>query len=108
MLKANPSIQEPIYDVEITVPEENMGDVISDLNGKRGRVQGMDQIAPGTQLIRAQVPLGELHRYSIDLRSITRGRATYTMKFSHYEEAPANVVQQIIEEAKRAKEEEKK
>ena len=108
VLKANPSIQEPIYDVEITVPEENMGDVISDLNGKRGRVQGMDQIAPGTQLIRAQVPLGELHRYSIDLRSITRGRATYTMKFSHYEEAPANVVQQIIEEAKRAKEEEKK
>lgn len=108
VLKANPSIQEPIYEVEITVPEENMGDVISDLNGKRGRVQGMDQIAPGTQLIRAQVPLGELHRYSIDLRSITRGRATYTMKYSHYEEAPSNVVQQIIEEAKRAKEEEKK
>lgn len=106
--KANPSIQEPIYDVEITVPEENMGDVISDLNGKRGRVQGMDQLAPGTQVIRAQVPLGELHRYSIDLRSITRGRATYTMKFSHYEEAPANVVQQIVEEAKRAKEEEAK
>ena len=108
VLKAGPSIQEPIYDVEITVPEEHMGDVISDLNGKRGRVQGMDQIAPGTQLIKAQVPLGELHRYSIDLRSFTRGRATYTMKYSHYEEAPANVVQDIIAEAKKAKEEESK
>ena len=103
--KANPTIQEPIMDVEITVPEENMGDVISDLNGKRGRVQGMDQIAPGTQLIKAQVPLGEMHRYSIDLRSVTRGRATYTMKFAHYEEAPATVVQQIVEAAKKAKEE---
>lgn len=106
--KANPTIQEPIYEVEITVPEENMGDVISDLNTKRGRVQGMDQLAPGTQLIKAQVPLGEMHRYSIDLRSITRGRATYTMKFAHYEEAPSNVVQQIIDEAKKAKEEAKK
>ncbi|MBI3944591.1 MAG: elongation factor G [Armatimonadetes bacterium] len=108
VLKASPSVQEPIYDVEITVPEEHMGDVISDLNTKRGRVQGMDQIAPGTQVIRAQVPLGELHRYSIDLRSFTRGRATYTMKFAHYEEAPASVVQQIVEEAKKAKEEERK
>lgn len=104
MLKAGATIQEPIYDVEITVPEENMGDVISDLNTKRGRVQGMDQLAPGTQLIKAQVPLGEMHRYSIDLRSITRGRATYTMRYSHYEEAPANVVQQIVEDAKKAKE----
>lgn len=108
VMKADPSIQEPIYNVEITVPEEHMGDVISDLNTKRGRVQGVDQIAPGLQCIRAQVPLGEMHRYSIDLRSITRGRATYTMKFSHYEEAPPHVVQQIVEQAKKAKEEERK
>ena len=97
--KANPSIQEPIYDVEITVPEENMGDVISDLNGKRGRVQGMDQLAPGTQVIRAQVPLAEMFGYATVIRSMTQGRASYAMEPSHYDEVPRSLADEIIAKA---------
>lgn len=103
--KANPVILEPVSAVEIVVPEDYMGDVISDLNGKRGRIMGMEQISGGKQRIKATVPQSEMLRYAIDLRSIARGRGTFKAEFSHYEEVPAHTAQQIIEHAKKAKEE---
>ena len=82
-----------------------MGDVIGDLNGKRGRILGMEPIGGGKQRIRATVPQSEMLRYAIDLRSIARGRGTFKAESSHYEEVPAHIAQQIIEQAKKAKEE---
>jgi len=105
MAKANPVLLEPILQVEITVPEEFMGDVIGDLNTKRGRVQGMESAGHGRQVIRALVPQAEMLRYAIDLRSISRGRGTFKTRVSHYEEVPAHIAQQIIEQAKKEKEE---
>ena len=87
-LAAGPVLLEPIMDVRITVPEEYMGDIMSDLNTRRGRVQGMEQ-AKGKGIVTAQVPLAEMQRYAIDLRSITQGRGFYTMKLSHYDPVPA-------------------
>lgn len=104
--KANPVLLEPIYEMEIIVPEEFMGDVIGDLNSKRGRVLGMEPLGGGRQKIRAHVPQAEIQRYSIDLRSIARGRGKFSAKFSHYEEVPPNVAQTIIAEAERARKEE--
>ena len=102
--KADPYLLEPIYEVEVRIPEEFMGDVIGDLNSRRGRILGME--AEGKiQVIKAHVPLAELYRYSSTLRSITKGRGTFTMKFSHYDEVPREIAQKIIEEAKREKEE---
>jgi len=95
--KANPVLLEPIMEVEVTTPEEFMGDVIGDLNRRRGRVQGMEARG-NAQVIRALVPLAEMFGYATDLRSMTQGRATYIMKFSHYEEVPPNVAEQIIGE----------
>lgn len=103
--KAGPVILEPVMDLEVNVPEEYMGDVIGDLNGKRGRIAGMDAIGGGRQLIKSQVPQSEILRYCIDLRSIARGRGKFVATFSHYEEAPAHVAQQIIADAEKAKEE---
>jgi elongation factor G len=105
MAKANPVLLEPILQVEVIVPEEYMGDVIGDLNTKRGRVQGMESAGPGRQLIRALVPQAEMLRYAIDLRSITRGRGTFKTQFATYEEVPPHIAQQIIEQAKKEKEE---
>ncbi len=102
---AGPVLLEPIYNVRIIVPEENMGDVLSDLNTRRARVQGMDS-EKGRSIIRAQVPLAEMLRYVTDLRSLTGGRGVFEMEFSHYEQVPAHIQQQIIEE--RQKEKEKK
>jgi elongation factor G len=99
--KVDPVILEPILNVEINVPEEYMGDVIGDLNGKRGRIQGMEPVGNGRQLVRAQVPLAEMQRYAIDLKSIARGRGSFKTAFSHYEEVPPHLQQQIIEEAKK-------
>jgi elongation factor G len=99
-LAAGPVLQEPIMDVQITVPDEYMGDIMSDLNTRRGRVQGMEQ-ARGKGIITAQVPLGEMQRYSIDLRSMTQGRGFYNMKLSHYEGIPQNIAGPIIAQAKR-------
>lgn len=104
--KANPVLLEPIYEMEIIVPEEFMGDVIGDLNAKRGRVLGMEPLGGGRQKIRAHVPQAEIQRYSIDLRSIARGRGKFSAKFSHYEEVPPNVAQNIIAEAEKARKEE--
>ncbi len=97
VIDAGPVLLEPVVDVEVMVPEDFMGDVMGDLNKKRGRIQGMDNQGI-FQIIRAQVPLGEMSKYAIDLRSITQGRATYTMKFSHYEQVPSTVADKIIAE----------
>lgn len=101
--KAKPVLLEPIMNVELTVPEENMGDITGSLSSRRGRVQGMDSEG-GMQLVRAQIPLEEMYKYANELKSITAGRATYTMSFSHYEAVPSNVAQKIINESKKAKE----
>ncbi len=100
---ADPFLLEPIMNVEIMVPEAYMGDVMGDLNAKRGKILGMDRQG-SLQVIRAQVPLSEMFRYSIDLRSLTGGRGTFTMSFSHYEEVPSHLAQKIIEQAKAEKE----
>ncbi|MBL7072553.1 MAG: elongation factor G [Candidatus Omnitrophica bacterium] len=102
--KAKPVLLEPIMNVELTVPEENMGDITGSLSSRRGRVQGMDSEA-GMQLVRAKIPLEEMYKYANELKSLTAGRATYTMSFSHYEAVPSNVAQKIVNESKKAKEE---
>jgi elongation factor G len=96
--KANPVILEPVMAVEVVVPEEFMGDVIGDLSGRRGKIQGMDSRA-GAQVIEAQVPLAEMFGYATDLRSMTQGRATYTMQFSHYEPVPQPISEEITAKA---------
>ncbi len=105
-LQAKPVLLEPIYAVEVIIPESYMGDVIGDLNTKRGRIQGMEPIGGGLGRIKAQVPLAEMFRYSIDLRSITQGRGTFDMNFSHYEDVPARIAETIIANAKKDKIEE--
>jgi len=99
--KAHPILIEPIMDLKITVPDAYTGDVISDLNTKRARTQGMSPSGKGLTLIEAQAPQAELQRYATDLRSITQGRGTFTATFSHYEEVPHNVAQKVIDEHKR-------
>jgi len=93
--KAKPVLLEPTMQVEVVVPEEYMGDVIGDLNSRRGRIEKMESRA-GCQVIRALVPLAEMFGYATDLRSLTQGRATYTMQFSHYEEVPAQISEEIV------------
>jgi elongation factor G len=93
--KADPVLLEPIMKVEVVVPEDYMGDVIGDLNARRGRVEGMDRRG-NNQVIRAMVPLGEMFGYATDLRSRTQGRGTYTMQFATYEEVPRNVAESVI------------
>lgn len=95
MRRANPIILEPIMKVSVTVPEEYMGDIIGDLNSRRGIIQGMEAI-PGGQRINAQVPLSEMFGYATDMRSRTQGRAQYTMEPSYYAEAPKSVSEEII------------
>jgi len=97
--KAGPIILEPIMSVEVVVPEEYMGDVIGDLNSKRGRIMGMDSRA-GAQVISSMVPLASMFGYSTDLRSATQGRATYAMTFDHYEPVPKSVAEEIVAKVK--------
>lgn len=99
-MQCKPILLEPIYDVEVIVPESMMGDIMSDMNSRRGRVQGMDTIGVKS-VVNAQVPLSEMLRYSNDLRSMTGGRGLYKMTFSHYEEVPAHVAQAVIDAAKK-------
>jgi len=99
---ANPVLLEPIMEVTITAPDEYMGDIMGDLNGRRGRVLGMDS-AGRNQMIKAQVPMAEFLTYAPDLRSMTGGRGIYTMKFSHYDEVPAQISEKIIAEANKDK-----
>jgi len=101
--EAKPVLLEPIVNVEVMVPEQYMGDVIGDLNKKRAKIAGMDQQG-ATQVIRANVPLAEMFKYAIDLRSLTQGRGTYTLEFSHYEEVPPQIAERIIEEARNQRE----
>ncbi len=93
--KARPVLLEPIMKVEVVTPEDYMGDVMGDLNRRRGLVQGMDD-SPAGRVIRAEVPLGEMFGYATDLRSMSQGRATYTMEFAKYNEAPASIAEQIM------------
>jgi len=96
VMDAKPVLLEPIMDVEVLVPERNMGDVISDLNGKRGKIAGMEPSGDHMEKVKAQVPLSSMYRFPIDLRSITQGRGKYLMTFSHYEEVPAHAAQTVI------------
>ena len=95
MRKANPVLLEPMMAVEVETPEDYMGDVMGDLNRRRGIIQGMDDAA-GIKLVKAEVPLAEMFGYSTDLRSMSQGRATYSMEFKHYSEAPKSVAEAII------------
>jgi elongation factor G len=105
MQKADPVLLEPIMNVEVTVPEEHMGDILADLNSRRGRVLGVEQQGK-YQVIKAQVPMAEMFRYALDLRSMTSARGWFTMEFSHYEEVPYDIAQKIIVAAKAEKGEE--
>jgi len=102
--QAGPTLLEPVMTVTITVPESNMGDVMSDINTKRGRVLGMALVGDGMQQITANVPQAEMLHYATDLRSITQGRGSFKMEFYQYEEVPANVQQEIIAQHKKAAE----
>jgi elongation factor G len=95
-LQASPALLEPIMKVEIITPEENMGDVVGDLNRRRGIIEGMDEAPGGLKQVYAQVPLAEMFGYATDLRSATQGRASYSMEFSKYSEAPTNVADAIV------------
>lgn len=96
MRKATPVLLEPIMAVEVETPEEKMGDVMGDLSSRRGVIQGMDDLVGGGKSIKAEVPLAEMFGYATQLRSLTQGRATYTMEFKHYAEAPRNVADAVI------------
>ena len=98
--KANPVLLEPIMSVEVVTPEEYMGDVMGDLNRRRGMVLGMED-SPAGMVVRAEVPLAEMFGYATDVRSMTQGRATYTMQFEKYAHAPASVAEAIIEKKNR-------
>ncbi len=99
-LQASPVLLEPMMKVEVTTPEENMGDVVGDLNRRRGLIEGMDEGPAGMKLVNALVPLAEMFGYATDLRSATQGRASFSMEFKQYNEAPKNVAQAIIESNK--------
>jgi elongation factor G len=100
MEQANPVLLEPIVIAEVTVPDAYMGDIIGDLNKKRGRILGMEPRG-GLQVVRAQVPMAEMFKYATDLRSMTQGRGTFVVTFDHYEEVPGNIADGIIAEAKK-------
>jgi elongation factor G len=101
--KAKPIILEPIMHMEIAVPDENMGAVIGDLNGRRGKVEGMETHGH-TEVIKARVPMAEVLKYSLDLNAMTSGRGSFTTEFSHYEELPAHLVDKVVKETKAARE----
>ncbi|MBW1792779.1 MAG: elongation factor G, partial [Deltaproteobacteria bacterium] len=98
--KAKPVLLEPLMDVEIILPEQYLGDVIGDLNSRRAKINGMDSRDNGFQVITAQVALAEMFGYSTDLRSITQGRANFTMQFANYGIVPENMAQKIIKKVK--------
>jgi elongation factor G len=103
MEQAQPTLLEPIMKVEVIIPEEFVGDVMGDMNARRGKIMGVE--AKGhNQVVRAVVPMAEMLKYAPDLRSMTGGRGTFTMEFSHYEEVPAHIGQKVIEVANKEKE----
>lgn len=101
--EAKPYLLEPVFDLEITVPEANMGDVMGDLSGRRGKILGMEPLGR-RQVIKAQVPLGEIQRYATELRSLTGGRGSYSLKFSHYDEMPTDQARKLIEASQQKEE----
>ena len=101
MEAANPVLLEPIMRVEILIPDAYMGDIMGDMNKRRGKILGMEQQEDGMQLVIAEAPQAELFKYAIDLRSMTQARGSFTMHFVRYEEVPANISQKIIEESKK-------
>jgi elongation factor G len=101
--QASPVLLEPIMEIEVITPDEFMGDIMGDLNGRRGRVLGMDSKGKN-QVVRANVPMSEVLTYAPDLRSMTGGRGIFFLKFSHYDEVPAQMAQKIIDAANAAKE----
>ena len=101
-MDAGPVILEPVMDVEVIVPERYLGDIMSDVNGRRGKIAGTEP-GDGTQTVRAQVPESELQRFALDLRSITQGRGTFRRKFSHYEEMPQQLAKPLIEAFQKAR-----
>lgn len=105
-MEAKPCLLEPIYEIEVKIPEEYMGDVMGDISGRRGKILGMDSDGQ-FQVIKALVPLSELYKYSSQLRSLTQGRGLFKRKFSHYEEVPKEIEQKVIEEYNKSREEEK-
>lgn len=96
--QASPVVLEPIMELEVDVPDESVGDVVGDLNGRRGRLQGMDPLAPGKTRIRAQVPMATTMRYALDLRSTTKGRGRFRMRLDHYDELPHHEQEQLVKE----------
>jgi len=97
--KASPVLLEPIMKLEVVTPEENMGDIVGDLNRRRGMVEGMDDRA-GSKVIKAKVPLSEMFGYVTALRTMSSGRATSSMEFSHYDPCPKNIAEEVIAKAK--------
>ncbi len=103
MEQARPVLLEPVMDLEIVVPAEYMGDVMGDINSRRGKVLGMDSRGRN-QVVRAEVPMGEALTYAIDLRAMTSGQGYFTQKFSHYEEVPAQIADRVTRERQSKKE----
>ena len=95
MNRAKPKLLEPVMAVEVTTPEEYLGDVMGNLNSRRGRVEGMEPVG-NAQVIKASVPLSEMFGYATDLRSMTQGRADFTMQFDRYEEVPQSIATEIV------------
>ena len=95
MSKANPILLEPIMKVEVSMPEEYMGDVIGDINARRGRIEGMEDVGGG-KMVKGYVPLAEMFGYATDLRSKTQGRGNYSMFFEKYEQVPKSVQEKVI------------
>ena len=98
--QANPVILEPVCSMKICVPDSNTGDVMGDMNKRRGRILGMEPQGDGTQIVEAEVPQSEIADYAITLRSMTQGRGSFTSRFERYEQVPANVQEKVIAEAK--------
>lgn len=106
-MECSPTLLEPIMKIQVVIPEECMGDIMGDLNSKRGRIQGMDSMGR-YQTIRAEAPLAEMLKYAPDLRSMTGGRGSFTMEFSHYEEVPNHLLEKVVAEAKKTNEDKTK
>ena len=105
-MDARPVLMEPVMNMEITVPDQYMGDVIGDITKKRGKVLGMEPSGDGIQVVKAQAPLAEVFKYAIDLRSMTQGRGSFAMTYDHYEEVPSNLAEPIIAAHKKKETEE--
>ena len=97
---ASPVLLEPIYSLKVKVPDANMGDVMGEVNKRRGRVLGMNPAEKGTQIVEAEVPMAEMSDFSTFIKQATQGRGSYELEFARYEDVPANIAQKIIENAK--------